>query len=175
MPPKRTIQTSNMDEETIKKIINDTVLSLVSKDHMDALMEKSESNIVAMIDKKIAPATEPLRKEILTLEGKIEVFQTKLSELEVRLDDADQYSRGSCLRVFGVPLPANGKESNNDCVDLAKRIFSEMEVTVPVNVIDRVHRIGKRNKNADGTLGQPLIIKFTAWRYCTAVYKGRKK
>eukprot|EP00795_Rhopilema_esculentum_P003875 gene3875-15172_t len=105
-----------MDEETIKKIISNAVSSLVINDHMDALMEKLESNIEAMIDKKIAQATEPLRKEISILEGKIEVFQAKLSELyEVRLDDADQYSRRSCLRVFGVPLPANGKEPKNDC------------------------------------------------------------
>ena len=45
-----------------------------------------------MIDKKSAEAMEPLRREISALEGKIEVFQAKLSGLEVRLDNADQYS-----------------------------------------------------------------------------------
>ena len=175
MPPKRANQTPNMDEDTIKKIINDAVANLVSKDHMDTLMEKLQNNIEEIINNKIAEATEPMKQEILALEGKLEVFQAHLSELEARLDDSEQYSRRSCLRVFGVPLPASGKESNSDCVAIAKKIFAEMEVTVPDDGLDRVHRIGKKDKNADGIMEQPLIMKFTSWKYRTAVYRGRKK
>lgn len=164
-----------MDEDTIKKIINDAVANLVSKDHMDSLMDKLQQNIEDVINKKIAEATEPLKQQISALEGKLEIFQSHLLELEVRLDDAEQYSRRSCLRIFGVPLPANGKESNNDCVAIAKEIFEEMEVAVPDDAIDRIHRIGKKEKNAAGILEQPLIIKFTSWKHRTAVYKGRKK
>ncbi len=173
MPPKRANQTPIMDEDTIKKIINDAVANLVSKDHMDTLVEKLQNNIEEMINNKIAEATEPMKQEILALEGKLEVFQAHLSELETRLDDSEQYSRRSCLRVFGVPLPASGKESNNDCVAIVKKIFADMEVTVPDDGLDRVHRIGKKEKNADGIMEQPLIMKFTSWKH--AVYRGRKK
>ncbi len=120
-----------MDEGTIKKIINEGVANLVSKDHMDTLIEKLKNNIEELMNRKIAEAMEPLKQDILALEGKLEVFQAHLSELETRLDDSEHYSRRSCLRVFGVPLPANGKESNSDCVAIAKKIFAEMEVTVP--------------------------------------------
>lgn len=164
-----------MDEDTLKKIINDAVADLVSKDHMDTLMETLQNNIEEMMNRKIAEATEPLKQQILALEGRQEVFQAHLSELETRLDDSEQYSRRSCLRVFGVPLPASGNESNSDCVAIAKKIFAEMEVTVPEDGLDRVHRIGKKEKNAAGIMEQPLIMKFTSWKYRTAVYRGRKK
>ena len=139
-----------MDEDTIKTIITDAVANLVSKDHMDVLMDKLQSNIEDIINRKIAEATAPLQQRILALEGKLEVFQAHLSELEISLDDSEQYSRQSCLRVFGVPLPADGS-------------------------IDRVHRIGKKIKNPAGSLEQALILKFTSWKHRTAVYRGRKK
>ena len=175
MPPKRANPSPTMDEDTIKTIITDAVANLVSKDHMDVLMDKLQSNIEDIINRKIAEATAPLQQRILALEGKLEVFQAHLSELEISLDDSEQYSRRSCLRVFGVPLPADGKESNDDCIATAKKIFQEMNVTVPDDSIDRVHRIGKKIKNPTGSLEQALILKFTSWKHRTAVYRGRKK
>ena len=79
-----------MDEDTIKKIINDAVANLVSKDHMDSLMDKLQQNIEDVINKKTAEATELLKQQISALEGKLEIFQSHLLELEVRLDNAEQ-------------------------------------------------------------------------------------
>ena len=121
MPPKRVNQTSNMDEDTIKRIINDAVANLVYKNHMDTLVEKLQNNIEEMMNRKVSVATEPLKKEVSVLEGKLEVSQAHISKLETRLDDLEQYIRRSCLRVFGVPLPANGKKSNSDRITIVKR------------------------------------------------------
>ncbi len=55
-----------------------------------------------------------------------------------------------------------------------KQIFEEIEVDVPDEGIDRAHRIGKKYiKN--GRQEQAMIVKFTSWRYRTAVYQARKK
>ena len=81
----------------------------------------------------------------------------------------------SCLREFGVTLPANGEESNNDRITIVKKIFAEIGVTVPDDGLDRVHRIGRAEKNAAEIIEQPLIIKFTSWKFRIAVYRGRKK
>ena len=175
MLPKLANQTSIMDEDTIKRIINDAVANLVNKDHMDTLVEKLQNIIEDMMNRKISVATEPLKQEISVLESKLEVFKAHLSKLETRLDDSEQYSRRSCLRVFGVLLPANGKESNSERINIAKKIFEEIGVTVPDDGLDRVHRIGRAEKNAAGIVEQPLIIKFTSWKYRTTVYIGRKK
>ena len=74
MPPKRANQAPNMDEDIIKKLINDAVANLVSKGHMDTLVEKLQHNIEEMINRKITEATEPMKQEVLALEGKLEVF-----------------------------------------------------------------------------------------------------
>ena len=42
-----------MDEDTIKEIINDAVANLVSKDHMDTLMEKLQNDIEEMINSSV--------------------------------------------------------------------------------------------------------------------------
>ena len=74
MLPKRVNQTSNMNKDTIKRIVNDAVADLVNKDHMDTLVEKLQNNIENMMNRKISVATEPLKQEISVLEGKLEVF-----------------------------------------------------------------------------------------------------
>ena len=74
MPPKRANQAPNMDEDIIKKLINDAVANLVSKGHMDTLVEKLQHNFEEMINRKITEAMEPMKQEILALEGKLEVF-----------------------------------------------------------------------------------------------------
>ena len=45
---------------------------------------------------------------------------------------------------------------------------------MPVNSIDRAHRIGLRKKNDDGVEVQPIIVRFTSFRDRTIVYKARK-
>ena len=75
MQPKRVNQTSNMNKDTIKRIINDAVADLVNKDHMDTLVEKLQNDIKEMMNRKISVATEPLKQEISVLEGKLEAFQ----------------------------------------------------------------------------------------------------
>ena len=74
MLPKRVNQTSNMNKDTIKRIVNDAVADLVNKNHMDTLVEKLQNNIENMMNRKISVATEPLKQEISVLEGKLEVF-----------------------------------------------------------------------------------------------------
>ena len=74
MLPKRVNQTSNMNKDTIKRIINDAVADLVNNDHMDTLVEKLQNNIENMMNRKISVATDPLKQEISVLEGKLEVF-----------------------------------------------------------------------------------------------------
>ena len=55
-----------------------------------------------------------------------------------------------------------------------KKVFEEIEVDVPEDEIDRAHRIGKKYRE-DGKNEQAMIVKFTSWKYRTAVYRARKK
>ena len=52
-------------------------------------------------------------------------------------DDCTLYSKRSFLRVFGVPLPSKGNETESDYRDIAGKKFSEMNVSIPEGRIDR--------------------------------------
>ena len=56
LPSKQVNQTSNMAKDTAKRIINDAVANLVTKDHMDTLVDKLQNNIEEMMIRKISVA-----------------------------------------------------------------------------------------------------------------------
>ena len=98
-----------------------------------------------------------------------------MDQLEIKQDDAVQYSKRFCLRVFGVPLPNNDNETESDYRDIARKMFSEMNMSIPEDGIDRIHRVGRKYKRADGIMEQAIILKFSCWKLRTEVYKERKK
>ena len=57
------------------------------------------------------------------LEGKLSIYEAQLTEMENRLENAEQYSRSSCLRSFGVPLPENGNEASKNCLAKVRQVF----------------------------------------------------
>ena len=171
-----------MDPEEVKKAVSDaiSISELPDKNYFDALVKKLEENLNGTISAAIENAVRPLNNKIELLERKIDVYDAHFAGLEKRLcraeqliDDAEQYSRRACLRIYGVPLPQSGEESNKDCLSRVKEVFKEMKVSVPADRIDRAHRIGKKSKSK-GRVDQAIIVKFARWNDRTAVYKGRK-
>ena len=153
MPIKRANQ-SGMDEELLRKIINEAVADLINKEYMGTLIDKLKSNIEEVVIMKITEATEPLNNKISTLEKKLHLYKAHMDQLEIKQDDAVQYSKRSCLRVFGVPLPNNDNETESDYRDIARKMFSEMNISIPEDGIDRIHRVGRKYKRADGIMEQ---------------------
>eukprot|EP00112_Aurelia_sp_Birch-Aquarium-sp1_P023509 Seg703.8 transcript_id=Seg703.8/GoldUCD/mRNA.D3Y31 product="hypothetical protein" protein_id=Seg703.8/GoldUCD/D3Y31 len=147
---------------------------------MENLLSKLEVKINQTILEEIKKATEPLFAKIEKLELKrvyeahFSGIEQRLDEAERRLEDAEQYSRRACLRIYGIPLPSSS-ESATACLSKVKDVFKEIEVDVPDEVINRAHRIGKKERDNQGITGQAMIVKFTSWRHRTAVYRGRKK
>ena len=48
-----------------------------------------------------------------------------MNELEIKVDDCEQYSRRSFLRIDGISLSQNGKESVAKCIEKIMAVFSE--------------------------------------------------
>ena len=118
--------------------------------------------------------TKPLIGKIEILEGKMQVYEAHLRELEKRLDDAEQYSRRSSLRIYGIPLSA--KETSADCLTKVKGLFDKLSVKVPEECIDRAHRIGQIKKNSGSKNPEKaVIVKFNSWGKRVAVYRARKE
>ena len=86
-------------------------------------------------------------------------FQKKCSDLELSVDNNEQYSRRTCLRITNIPCEEK-KTSEEVLKKVKKLIKEEVGVDIPEEIIDRAHRVGpKKSKN------QAIIVKFSTFRH----------
>ena len=92
----------------------------------------------------------------------------KCSDLELSLDNNEQYSRTTCLRITSIPCEE--KEASEEVLKKVKILIKkEAEVDIPEETVDRAHRVGpKKNKN------QAIRNKFFTFRHRTVFYRVRK-
>ena len=120
--------------------------------------------------------TKPLADRTDGLEAKVALYEKDFEELDLKLENAKQYSRRTSLRLYNLPLPENGQEISIDCLNKVKELFTEMGVSIPDSSIDRVHRVGRiKTSVGSSTSVQPVIIKFSSFRARAYVYRARKK
>ena len=110
-------------------------------------------------------------EEINVLQSKVEVMEKYVYQLEKQAYDQEQYNRRLCLHIDGIALEDN--ETAERCFVKVKDVFEELEVSIPEDVVDRAHRIGKP-KIIQGKRCHTLIVRFTTWRHGTIVYRARK-
>ena len=175
MPRQAALSTWVMDEETIKGIIERATQDLLTKSDMQDLISKLEEKMERVLAAKIDELVKPLEDKIQSLESKISLYEAHMEDLKVRVNDNEQYSRRSCLRIMGIPLPKSEKESSQDCAKKVMDVFMELELNISEDDIDRAHRVGKRVRDEDGMEAQTMIVKLNAWKHKVAVYRSRKK
>ena len=89
--------------EILKELIESIKTELGGK--IDALTKTLDDKNSKIIE---------LENKLTLLEDKIAYSETKFNLLERRLDDSEQYSRRSSLRINGIPTAA--KETGDDCL-----------------------------------------------------------
>lgn len=106
-----------------------------------------------------------LFKDSLLASLGITALHKQVQQLEIRLDDMEQYSRRNCLKLRGIPEEED--ESTDDrvihvCNDL-------LGVMVTRGDISRSHRVGPKNKKYP----RDIIVRFISYRTRAAVYQAR--
>ena len=109
------------------------------------------------------------------------ILENLVQTLERKTDDVEQYGRRLCLRIDNIPI---GEGENPKVIEQElQKEFADMGVELPVDAIDRAHRIGKKYdievEEVDGTTTevtkQQVIVRFSSWKYRTLVYRNRNK
>ena len=85
-------------------------------------------------------------------------------ELITSIDDLEQY--GSCQSLGFYGVPQEDDETNGSVVSKVHKILRDIEFDIPLNVIDRAHRVEKKRHD--------IIVKFCSFRDRIQVYKARK-
>ena len=163
-------------DEKIKNAIAEALLNagLPTKDDLSSIVSNLEKKTMDSFKNEIELMTKPLIGKIDILERKNQVYEAHLREHDKRVDDAEQYSRRSCLRIYGVPLSKD--ESSADCLTKVKELFGKLSVNVPEECIDRAHRSGQSKRNSGSkNPEQAIIAKFKLWEKRVAVYRARKE
>ena len=105
------------------------------------------------IEKKITEQLILRDEKIIKLEEKIADLECKLESVEIlerKLDDQEQYSRRSCLRLCNVEATSRKTSEKEDCIKIVKDVLDEMQSGLDASTIDRAHRIGPIVEDKNG-------------------------
>ena len=140
--------------------ISGMLAALSNKD----VIEKLQTVVVNDLRKEVAY----LRCVIEKKDATIESLTKRVDDLEVALDDHEQYSRRNSLRLFG--LVESEKEDITKRTTDALNESQNPKLSPPLRLeeIDRVHRVGPRDKPS-----RPVLVKFATYASCRRIYKAQ--
>ena len=146
---------------------------------LKALVEAVRAELGGKIDTLVNKLIEKdekivaLENKIMIMEEKIAYNDVRMNLLERRLDDSEQYTRRTSLRLNGIPY--SGKETGEESLNKVKAEVAKLGITIDDCEFDRAHRVG-RPKDRDGNMvkERQMIVKFSTFRSRTLVYRNRK-
>ena len=157
---------------------NSTAATQVADITLENLFEKLEKLEEKIATKEcISTLMEAIsnQKEVIAkMEDKIAILESRVDHLAKSNDEVEQYQRRLCLRINGIDLPSNGdKETSEDCLAKVENVFKKLGLSIPPDVIDRAHRVG-REISMKGKKVRSMIVRFTTFRHRSIVYRARK-
>ena len=160
---------------TVCTMIDDT-LSAEIKAHLLASFKDAEvieAFTEHILSKVLGPA---IKKELAVRDEKIEALQKQLDEkvseiddLNVQIDEIEQYSRKYCINIKGVP-----ETQREDPIEIVMNIADGIGVSLQATDIDVAHRIGRLDRSARGPRTRDLCVKFRSYQKRQEMWQSRK-
>lgn len=126
------------------------------------LLETDIGKSVDLCHEKIEDLTKTIKKQNENLKALEEKYsksleenknlQKRVSELEIRLDDLDQYSRSNTLEINGIPETAN-----ENVLEIVKTMGRSLDYQITDDMVDACHRLGQKLQDRP----RGIIVKFT--------------
>ena len=109
---------------------------------------------------------------VSAMEGELAVIRNVNTLLSCQLDEADSYSRRSCMIVAGLRKPEDDKTNEDDALNVILAVAKETGVDENDfrKHVDKIHPIGGA-KNGN----QARIIKFTTHSFKEKVFLQHKR
>ena len=185
MAPFSASQAAEITCEVIKQLFKnseftDHLASIVST-AVEKKLEEIVSNIETLqgdvldLQSKLDKKDEQIKK----LNREVDDHKTSINKLERDLDTMEQYSRRTCIRIFGIQ---EIRGENTDVLS-ADVITSKLEVPLDIRKdIDRSHRTGPAREPSTSSSSaskqerpRPIIVKLTSYRKRAEILANRKK
>lgn len=154
-------------ERTMGCISLELIHALKDPAVLDTLRE-SVINYDLLIDKlslRLESRFKKMEEEIARRDKRISDLENTVSELALKCDDQEQYSRRTSVRISGVrELP------NEDVIQLTNSVLDDLQLPARP-VINRVHRVGPTRKPTDPP--RPILCQFLSYPDKSTVMKNR--
>ena len=155
---------------------------MATSDELKQLIEGTKKDLCDKIDSLVKKLEEKENK-VVELHGNVRLLSEKVAFNEKRfelferhLDDNEQYSRRTSLRLNGIPY--SGNESSEQSLKKVKdEVFNlGLQNDFVDRDFDRAHRVGYSH-DRDGKLrtDRQMIVKFTSFWARSKVYRARPK
>ena len=131
-------------------------------------IDKLVKEMVATVTAELRNSVDALRADNIKLQNSVSELESKLT---CKVDDLEQYSRRSCLRISGIK-ETDGESTDDLVLELAARI----DVNVVPSDIHRSHRVGTRKSAPPGGQLRPreIIVRFNNSEARLDLLKGRR-
>ena len=129
-------------------------------------LESSDSRIIlsVLLNKfdelkcEFAAALQEKSLEISNLKEHVNLLQSKITSLELQMDEADSYERRDTLIMSGEALPLHSQGEVTSEVARAL-ILDKLKVSLPINSISTCHRLGRKPLTQSPDR-RSIVIKF---------------
>lgn len=115
---------------------------------------------------ELETTTDDLNRKVASLEKKIMQMEESISEIgyaaekaEYGVNELEQYTRKSSVRIFGLPDERDEKYENT-CDKIHSLLQSKLSMDIQNSDIDIAHRLGR----FDSKKNRPVIVKFMSRR-----------
>ena len=154
--------TSAMPSGRKKSTADDEILQCVKRalgdDDVIATLAGKIADIVAdkINDRLNILEKKKLKEKDLRIDQLEKTLGTRIDQVEQSLDNLEQYSRLSSVRVSGIKEKTDGEQLETILTDL----FTDMDVPLRLNNVNRAHRIGPRTSLTNRQHSRQVIIQF---------------
>lgn len=134
--------------------------------------------IEKLVNEKVNQVTTDLRQSMSALREENQRLRSSIIEVEAKMsakvDDLEQYSRRSCLRIVVV---SESEHENTD--EIVLTIADRWNINISPDDIDRSHRVGSQKPTASREQpsrqirSREIIVKFRNYQARLAFLKGR--
>ena len=188
-----TPSTTRQSAAIASQVMNDLVKNQDFRNMLESIVgnaiEKKLNEILTRIEKvegeifDLKTDLDQKVKEVKTLEEKVCQQDQSINTLQNSINSLEQYSRRSCLRIFGI----EEKRGENTDLLVTEVVRSQLGVSLdPYKDIDRSHRTGHPGSGHQASTSagrspmqkhrpRPIIVKLNSYRKRREIITNRRK
>ena len=132
----------------------------------------SDDDVIAALATRIATiVADKINRRLENLEKELTDKDARIEQLEQAVDNLEQYSRRSSVRITGIVEHKDGEQIDKIITDL----FNDMDMPLKMDHINRAHRIGPRKSATNKNHSRQIIVQFKDYKSKNDFIKARKR